>query len=73
MREEHPLMIALEADSWTSMPITATAEQWGDLSITNTQSSRAASVTIDDLPTDIKFLDPNSSKNMFSLPLEGNE
>lgn len=29
MREEHPLMIALEADSWTLMPITATAEPGG--------------------------------------------
>ncbi len=73
MREEHPLMIALEADSWTLMPITATAEPGVDSSITKTQSSRIASLTIDDLPTDIKFRDPNSSKNMFSLPLEGNE
>jgi hypothetical protein len=30
-------------------------------------------VTTEDLPTDIKFGDKNSSKNMFSLPLEGNE
>ena len=66
-------MIALEADSWTFMPITATAEPWGDLSITKTQSSRVASVTIDDLPTDIKFGDQNSSTSMFSLSLEGNE
>jgi hypothetical protein len=66
-------MIALEADSWTLMPITATAEPWADLSITKTQSSRVTSVTTDDLPTDIKFGDQNSSKNMFSLPLEGNE
>ncbi|MGZ8382333.1 MAG: hypothetical protein ACXWWH_12180 [Nitrospira sp.] len=72
-REEHPLMIALEADSWTLMPITATAEPGIDSGITKTQSSRIATLTIDDIPTDIKFRDPHSSKNMFSLPLEGNE
>ena len=66
-------MIALEADSWTSMPITATAELWGNVSITKAQSSRVAAVTIDDLPTDIKFGDLHSPKNMFSLPWEGIE
>jgi len=66
-------MIALEADSWTLMPITATAEPWADLSITKTQLFRVTSVPTDDLPTDIKFGDQNSSMNMFSLPLEGNE
>ena len=66
-------MIALEADRWTFMPITATAEPGVDSSITKTQSSRIAALTIDDSLTDIRFRDPNSSKRMFSLPWEGIE
>jgi len=72
-REEHPLMIALEVDSWTLMPISATAEPEVDSGVTKTQPSRIATLTIDYIQTDIKFRDPYSSKNMFSLPLEGNE
>lgn len=66
-------MIALEADNWILMPITATAETGVDSSITKTQSSRIALLTIDEIPTDITFRDPNSSKRMFSLPWEGDE
>lgn len=66
-------MIALEADSWTLMPITATAESGADLSITKTQSSRIASLTIDERLTDIRFRDHKSSNRMVSLPWEGDE
>ena len=55
------------------MPIAAIAEPGVDSSIRKTQSSRIGALTIDDIPTDIRFLDPNSSKNMFSLPWEGIE
>jgi hypothetical protein len=64
-------MIALEADSWILVPITATAEPRVDSTITKTQSSGTASLIIDDLLTDIRFRDPISSKNMLSLPLGG--
>jgi len=64
-------MIALEADSWTLMPITATAEPWGDVSITKTQSSRVASVTIDDLPTDIKIWRPKFVEGYVFFTLGG--
>ncbi len=73
MRQEHSLMIALVADGWNIMSITERAESEVDSSITKTQSSRIAPLTIDEIPTDIKFLDPNSSKRMFSLPWEGDE
>ncbi|MDI3464686.1 MAG: hypothetical protein OJF50_003507 [Nitrospira sp.] len=71
MREEYPLLIALEADRWTLMPRTATAEPGGDSSRTMTHSSRLAALTIDDRLTDIRFRDSNSSKNMVSLPWGG--
>ncbi len=66
-------MIALEEDTWVLMPITATAETGVDSSITRTQSSRITPLTIDEIPTNTKFRDPNSSKRMFSLPWEGDE
>lgn len=66
-------MVALEADMWTLMSITATAESGVDSSITKMLSSRVASLSIDDILMDIKFRDSNSSKNMFSLPWEGDE
>jgi hypothetical protein len=66
-------MIALEADIWNLMPITATAETGVDSGITKTLSSRIATLTIDEIPTDSKFRDPHSSKRMFSLPWEGDE
>lgn len=66
-------MIALKVDIWNLMPITATAETRVDSSNTKTQSSRIASLTIDDRLTDPRLCDPNSSKRMFSLPWEGVE
>jgi hypothetical protein len=66
-------MIALGADMWTLMPIAATGEPGLDSGVTKAQSSRIASLTIDDILTDIRFRDPNSSKRMFSLPWEGDE
>ncbi len=66
-------MIALEADIWTLMPITATGEPGTDSGITKRLSSRITPLTIDEIPTDIKFCDPHSSKRMFSLPWEGDE
>ncbi|MDI3464692.1 MAG: hypothetical protein OJF50_003513 [Nitrospira sp.] len=73
MREEYPLLIALEADGWTLMPRTATAGPRVDSSSMKAQSSRIASLTIDDLLTDIRFRDSNSSKNMVALPWEDDE
>jgi hypothetical protein len=66
-------MIALEADNWTLMPITATAEPGINSGVTKTRSSRIASLAITGRLTDLRFCDQNSSKNMFSLLLEGNE
>ncbi len=66
-------MIALEADMWTLMSITAATEPGVDSSITKTQSSRIVPPAIGEIPTDIRFRGPNSSKNMFSLPWEGDE
>lgn len=40
MRQEYSLMIALEVDIWTFMPITATAEPGVDSSTVKMQSSR---------------------------------
>ncbi|NGZ97822.1 MAG: hypothetical protein CV089_17160 [Nitrospira sp. WS110] len=71
MRQEHPLVIALEADTWTLMPITATGEPGFDSGVTKTKLSRIAPLTIDEISTDMKFYDPHSSKSMFSLPLGG--
>jgi len=71
--EEYPLLIALEAETWTFMPITAPAEPGIESSLTQTPSSRIASLTIDDRLTDIRFRDPNSWKNMASLPWEDAE
>src|SRR5574337_1051436 len=73
VEEEHPLLIALEAERWTLMPRTAPAEPGVDSSSTKTQSSRLASLIIGDRLTDIRFRDPNSSKNMVSLPWEDAE
>ena len=64
-------MIALEADIGTLMPITATGEPGLDSSVTKAKPSRIAPLTVDEIPTDIKFRDPHSSKSMFSLPLGG--
>ena len=64
-------MIALEADIWTLMPITATGEPGIDSGVMKTQASRIAPLTVDEILTDIKFRDTNSSKKMFSLPLGG--
>jgi hypothetical protein len=66
-------MIALEADMWTLMPITATGEPGVDSRVMKAQPSRIAPLSIDEIPTDIKFRDPDSSKRMFSLPWEGIE
>src|SRR6185437_11226638 len=73
VREEHPLLIALEADWWTLMPRTAIVEPGVDSSLTRTHSSRLAALTIDERLTDSRFRDPNSSKNMVSLPWEDAE
>ena len=64
-------MIALEADIGTLMPITATGEPGLNSSVTKAKPSRIAPLTVDEIPTDIKFRDPHSSKSMFSLPLGG--
>jgi hypothetical protein len=71
MREEHPLMIALAADMWNLMPIIATVELGIDSGATKTQAPRIAPLIIGEIPTDIEFRDPHSSKKMFSLPLGG--
>jgi hypothetical protein len=55
------------------MPIAATAEPGVDSSITKRHSSRLTSLTFDDRLTDIRFRDPNSSKNMVPLPWEDDE
>ena len=68
MQEEYPLLIALEAERWTLMPITATAEPEGDSSRTQMHASHLASLTIDERLTDL-----NSSKNMVSVPWEDDE
>ena len=74
MREEHHLMIALEADIWILMSITATGESGVDSSAMKTKTSRIAPLTIDDTLTHIRgYHDPNSSKRMFSLPWENDE
>ena len=74
LREEHHLMIALEADIWILMSITATGEPGVDSSAMQTQASRITPLTIDDTLTHIRgYRDPNSSKRMFSLPWEGDE
>ncbi len=66
-------MIALEADIWTLMPLTATGESGFDSGIMKTKPFRIAPLTIDEIPTAIKFREPHSSKSMFSLPWEGDE
>jgi hypothetical protein len=66
-------VIALEVDVWILMPIAATGEPGIDSGTTKTQSSRIAPLTIDDILTDIRYREPNSSKSMFSLPWEGIE
>ena len=73
MREEYPLLIALEVDRWTLMPRTAPAEPGVDSSLTKTHSSRLAALTIDGRQTASRLRDPNSSKNMVSLPWEDDE
>jgi len=73
VQEEYPLLIALEAERWTLMPITATAEPEGDSSRTQMHASHLASLTIDERLTDLRLRDPNSSKNMVSVPWEDDE
>lgn len=73
MREEHPFMIALEADNRVLMPIVAIAGFGGDSSVTKMQSSHVVSLLTGEMPADIRFRDQDSSKNMFSLPWEGDE
>ena len=53
------------------MSITVTAESGIDSGIMKRLSSRIAPLTIDEIPTDITFRDPHSSKSMLSLPLGG--
>ncbi len=58
---------------WAFMPISTTAELEVDSSITKAQLSRIGTLITGDIPADIRFRDPNSSKSMFSLPWEGIE
>jgi hypothetical protein len=55
------------------MPITAPAEPGGDVRITKTHSSRLAALAIVGRQTASKLRDPNSSKNMVSVPWEDDE
>ncbi len=64
-------MIALEAERWTLMPITATAEPGVGSGVTKTEASRIAPLTIDEILTDIKFRDPNSLKKNIFFTLGG--
>lgn len=73
MREEHPLMIALEVGVLMLMPIAATGEPAIDSSVAKTQWNRIDPLTVDDRLTDVRCRDQYSSKSMFSLPWEGDE
>jgi hypothetical protein len=76
MRQEQPLLIALEADRWTLMSIMAPSEPGIEPNLTKTPPSRCAALTIDDrldISTDLRLRDQNSSKNMVALPWEDAE
>jgi hypothetical protein len=73
MRDEHPLLIALEADRWIFMPRTAPVEPGIESSLTQTPSSRIAALTIGDRLTNLRLRAKNSSKNMVALPWEDAE
>ena len=73
MREEYPLLIALEADRWTLMSIHHTSEPGIESSLTPTHSSQIARLTIDERLTNLRLRDPNLSKHMVSLPWEDAE
>lgn len=73
MREEHPRMIALEAEIWTFMRLTAAAEPGIGFGGTPTKAPCIGPLTIDEIPADLTSRDPHSSKTMFSLPWEGDE
>lgn len=72
VREEYSLVIALVAGILTLMPIIEPGEPGIDSRVTQTQATRIAPLTIDEIPTGTTlFRDPHSSKKMFSLPLGG--
>ena len=73
MREEHPLIIALEVEIRTFMRMTATAEPGVGFGGTPTKTSCIGQLIIDEIPAALTFHDPHSSKSMFSLPWEGDE
>ena len=50
------------------MPITATAKPGIESSLMQIRSPRIAALTIDDRLTNLRLRDPNSSKNIVSLP-----
>ncbi|OQW30796.1 MAG: hypothetical protein A4E19_08570 [Nitrospira sp. SG-bin1] len=58
MRQEHPLLIALEAERWMFMSRTTPAEPGIKSSLTQTSSSRIASLTIDNRLTDLQIARP---------------
>jgi hypothetical protein len=68
MREEHPLLVALEEDRRTLMPRTATAESGVESNRTQVRSSRIAALTIDEGLTDLRLRNPHSSQHMVALP-----
>ena len=74
MREEHPLLIALEADRWTLMSINHTSQPGIESSRTQTPSSRIAALTNHrERLTNRRWRDPNSSTHMVALPWEDAE
>jgi hypothetical protein len=73
MRAEHPLLIALEAERWTFMPISATAKPGIVSSLTQNHSSQIAALPIDERLTNLRLRGPNSSKNIVSLLWEDAE
>ena len=71
--EEHPFLIALEAERWIFMSITAPAEPGIESSLTQMHSSRIAALTNDDRLMNLRLRNPKSSKHMVALPWEDAE
>ena len=73
MREEHPLLIALEADRRILMSINHTSRTGDRAEFYQTPSSRIAALTIDDRLMSRRLRNPNSSTHMVALPWEDAE
>jgi len=55
------------------MPMVTTAETESGSSAMKARLSCSAPLTLEEIPTRIRFHDQNSSNSMFSLPWEGDE